>query len=427
MSNNQYTDGQLLRAILESAVDGIITIDSNGMIKSANKSAVRLFGYDISEMLGMNVSSLMPEPHRTNHHKYVSKYIETGNAKIIGIGREVLGLRKDGQQFPFWLSVGEVKLKDERIFTGIIHDVSELKDTQSRLLELNQKLEKKVEERTNKIAEIVNKLLETNKNLESEIVERKKAEASLQESQEELQSLLKKEKELGNLKSRFVTLASHEFRTPLSNILSSVSLIARYDSDDLLEKRQRHIDKIKDSVRNLNNILNDFLSLSKIEEGRILLQPHEFDFVEKCREEIDYISDSLKPGQTIELKFDKEIINIYSDLTLIKNILINLLSNASKYSAHGKQILVHIKDDRLNFNIKISDQGIGIPEGDHKYMFDRFFRASNAINIQGTGLGLNIVKSYVDLLGGEISFVSNVDNGSTFEIKLPKKYIDQHE
>ena len=419
MVTNNLRDSQILKAILDTAVDGIIIIDANGIIQSINAAGAILFNYKTDELIGQNVHVLMASPHKDHHDEYIKSYIKTGKGKIIGIGREVEGRRKNGEMFPFWLSVSEVPLNDGILFTGVVHDITELKKAENRLKELNEKLEKRVEERTNKIAEVVNKLLETNKTLEIEISERKKAESSLKKSQKELKASLEAEKELNELKSRFVTLASHEFRTPLSNILSSASLIEKYTAEDMADKRERHTEKIKASVRNLNNILNDFLSLSKIEEGKIAYRQEEFDVVNLLKQEIDYMEDGLKKDQYVDFQSDVEKLIVKLDKSLLKNIFINLLSNASKYSAEGKSISCHIESNKNSFKLTVTDQGIGIPDKDKNHMFDRFFRASNSTNIQGTGLGLNIVKSYAEMMQGEVNFTSDVDKGSSFFVILP--------
>ena len=408
-----------LQAIIETAIDGIITIDETGSIETVNPAAARLFGYEPEELPGKNIRVLMPNPFRHQHDSYISRYMNTGEARIIGIGREVSGMRKDGSTFPLRLAVSEVLLENKRIFTGIIHDLSHVKEAEKKIQKLNEELEEKVIERTEELASVVNKLLNTNKKLQYEIAERKSAESALRESTKEIQKSLEKEKELSELKSRFVSMASHEFRTPLSTILSSISLLSRYTESNQQDKREKHINRIKSAVRNLNGILNDFLSLSKLEEGKIENQPFEFDIQELCPEVIDEIQGMLKDNQTIIHEGLGKPVLVKWDKRLVKNILFNLLSNAIKYSDEGKVIYLkeRLKDDYLL--IDIIDQGIGIPEADQPHLFTRFFRAANSMNIQGTGLGLNIVKRYIDLVGGSITFESQLNEGTTFTVCLP--------
>jgi two-component system, LuxR family, sensor kinase FixL len=419
-----------LQAVIETAVDGIITIDERGIIEFANPSTCKIFQYEVAEMIGKNISMLMPSPYHENHDGYMHNYMSTGVKKIIGIGREVRGKKKDGTIFPFWLSVSEVKLESKRrMFTGIVHDMTEQKKAEEDLLKLNQDLESIVAERTEKLSDVVNKLLSTNQQLQHEIQERKVAEQALLLSQEalkntqegvekDLRAALNKERELGELKSRFVSMASHEFRTPLSTILSSASLSAQYTLTEQQDKREKHYQKIKSSVTSLTGILNDFLSLSRLEEGRVETHFEDVDFSIFCMEMAEEINPILRQGQHIFVKHSHESMVLQMDKKLMKMILINLLTNASKYSDEGAEINCIVKKDNNALEIDIIDHGIGIPEEDKPHMFDRFFRASNAMNIKGTGLGLNIVKRYVELMGGTIKFKSELGKGSTFTVSF---------
>lgn len=172
-------------------------------------------------------------------------------------------------------------------------------------------------------------------------------------------------------------------------------------------------------MRNLNGILNDFLSLSKLEEGKIENHPLEFDVRELCPEVIDEIQGMLKDGQIILHEGMEEPMMVKWDKRLVKNILFNLLSNAIKYSDEGKEIFLKERLEGEYLLFDIIDKGIGIPEADQAHLFTRFFRAANAMNIQGTGLGLNIVKRYIDLVGGSITFESQLNEGTTFTVCLP--------
>jgi PAS domain S-box-containing protein len=246
------------------------------------------------------------------------------------------------------------------------------------------------------------------------ITERKKAE-------KEVLRALNQEKELNELKSRFVTTASHEFRTPLSTILSSVSLIGRYISDsDQKEKIDKHVHRIKSSVNNLTYILNDFLSLGKLEEGKTTFNPVSFDLEQMISEVVSQMSPTLKEDQEILLSISEGTFGkIYVDEQMTKNILINLLNNASKYSGERQKIHLGLGREDGLLKITVKDEGIGIPKKDQQHLFDRFFRANNAINIQGTGLGLNIVKKYIELMNGHIEFSSEENKGTEFRVAIP--------
>lgn len=271
------------------------------------------------------------------------------------------------------------------------------------------------------IYEIKKLNLELEKRVEARTHELEEANKELARSRSEILKALEKERELNVMKSRFITIASHEFRTPLSTILSSATLISKYQKEADAEKRSKHIRRIKSNVHNLTEILNSFLSLSKLEEGIISCNPTIFDIENFTREIADEMEAILKEDQQIIYTHKSEDKNVDMDKQLLQNILINMLSNAIKYSPEGQHIELstEIKDNELA--IIISDKGIGIPEEEQKHLFERFFRAQNAINIQGTGLGLNIVKRYIEMMDGTINFSSQSNKGTTFIIKLPKE------
>jgi len=394
-----------LQSIIETAIDGIITIDDEGLIESVNPAAASQFQYLPKEIIGKNIKYLMPQPYRREHDQYLERYNKTREPRIIGIGREVIGLKKDGTTFPFNLAVSEVILHDRVVFTGIIHDLTDLKQAQNNLLELNESLEKKIAERTEELEEAVNGLLTANNKLRSnELL---------------LSNALEKEKELNELKSRFVSMASHEFRTPLSTILSSAALISRYQSSDQNEQRIKHVERIKSAVQNLTGILNDFLSLSKIEEGKEDINLSNIIVKDVCETVIQDVSGLLKEGQKVN--YIPNEISVFTDERILKNILFNLTSNAIKYSKPKGIITINVQQESNKITISVTDNGIGIPLEDQKHLFSRFFRASNVINIQGTGLGLNIVKRYLDLLDGSITFQSAEGIGTKFIVELKKE------
>jgi two-component system sensor kinase FixL len=410
---------QLLQAVFEGAIDGLIIIDDHGLIEAVNPAAAKRFGYAPGELIGLNVRVLMGNPDRDKHDTYIENYKKTGIGRIIGVGREVKGLQKNGEVFPFRLSVSEVHTLNRRFFTGFIHDVSDLNRAKAQLAQMNAQLENLVNERTESLSQVVNKLLSANRQLEHEVQERQTAEATLRTQEQEIRLALNREKELGELKSRFVSMASHEFRTPLTTILSSVSLLGRYLEMGETQKGDKHIDRIKSAVQNLTGILNDFLSLSKLEEGKIEIQPETFSWNEYCTELMEELEGILKPGQHIIHEPLPEDLEVTLDRRLIKNILYNLMSNATKYSDPGAAVECRSRMQSKQLRLEIEDHGIGIPLEDQAHLFTRFFRASNAINIKGTGLGLNIVHRYVQMLKGEIAFRSTPGKGSVFTVTIP--------
>ncbi|MFN5479344.1 MAG: sensor histidine kinase [Chitinophagaceae bacterium] len=266
---------------------------------------------------------------------------------------------------------------------------------------------KKLREQKKEIEKMHALIAQLNEELESKVKQRT----------EELTLALSKERELSDLKSRFISIASHEFRTPLSAILSSVSLIGKYvDSHDQV-KRDKHILRIRSAVNNLTNILNEFLSLGKIEEGKTQVHMVEFNLKEQVQLVINEIKPILKEKQIIHYTHSGvELVNL--DITLVRNILINLISNAIKFSPDHSIIEVMTRFEAGIISLQVKDHGLGIPEDDMKHLFERFFRGTNVTNIQGTGLGLHIVSRYVELMGGTISVESQIEKGTTFTIKF---------
>lgn len=415
---NENTDLLMqLEAIIDTAIDGILTIDTKGNVERMNPAAANLFGYHSSEVQGNNIKMLMPEPYHSEHDGYLHKYNTTKVPHIIGIGREVKGKRKNGEVFPFRLAVSEVILNDRVIYTGVIHDLTDVKNAEKQIKELNRNLEQTVSHRTYELEKTVNKLLSTNRAYESEIIERKITEQKLKESEEELTRSLSKEKELNEMKSRFVSMASHEFRTPLTSILSSAAIIGRYDKEEQQNKREKHVNRIKASVANLTGILNDFLSLSKLEEGKVEINLNELNLNLLCLEIIEDTKQLLKSDQKIIHKVHGDDPHVIVDERILRNVIFNLISNAIKYSNKDISCDIYFKKD--HFELEVKDQGIGIPLEDQKHLFTRFFRAGNVTNIQGTGLGLNIVKRYVEILGGDIRFESEHEVGTSFFVTVP--------
>ena len=416
-----FEENHLLHSIIETATDGIIVIDDQGRIEMVNIAAEKLFDNHRSELIGNNINKLMPNPYKSEHDGYIQKYRNTGIKKIIGIGRDVIGQKKDGRTFPFRLSVSEVLFNGKRLFAGIVHDLTEKKIAEERLKSLNAELESRVEERTKELEAAINKLLEINKKLEVEVKERKSAENALRISEKELQQALTKEKELNELKSRFVSMASHEFRTPLSTILSSADILEEYKEKEQQPNREKHTLRIKSAVNNLTNILNDFLSLNKLEEGKVKAKPILFYINSFSIETFDELQGVLKKGQKINYIGLKEDLEIKLDSKLLKNVYYNLLSNAIKYSKEEQPITCKVELSESRLQISIKDEGIGIPIDEQQHLFTRFFRARNVESIQGTGLGLAIVRNYVTMMDGDIWFESKEGKGSTFYVSIPLK------
>lgn len=387
---------KLLVAIIENAIDGIITIDEKGLIENINPAALELFGYSKREdLLGKNVSVLMPEPDKKRHDSYISNYENTGKKKIIGIGREVSGQRKDGSIFPFRLGVSEIKFSDRRIYTGFIHDLSRQKEDEIKIKSYTEELEIKIKDRTQELIQSINEL---------------------KTAKEHMSALFQKERELNQLKTRFVSMASHEFRTPLSSIQLSASLIDKYVAKHDTLSVEKHTSKIKNSINNLTTILNDFLSLEKLEAGKVEANTNWFDiiaFSEEITEEMQLMS---KQNQLIIYEHKGTTAQVLLDHNLLKNCIINLISNAIKYSGEDTMIQFHTIINENELIVYVKDNGIGIPKVDINNLFEPFFRAHNIGDIPGTGLGLNIVKRYVGLMKGSCTCESEQNLGTTFKL-----------
>lgn len=387
-------------------------VDKGGRILLANPVSERMFGYDEDALVGLLIEELLPEQLRQRHVEYRKSFNTHPEPRPMGMGRDLVAKRRDGSEFPVAVSLSYTKIDDELVVMAFVSDVTErrkaeeaLRRSEEQLLVYASELEKKVQSRTEDLNATIGAL-------EKEVNERKRAE-------EEARKALDRERELNELKSKFVSIASHEFRTPLSTVLSSAALIEQYNQRREADKITKHVQRIKSSVNHLTSILNDFLSLGKLEEGKIDVVKEPLSVYEFMKEVDEEILSTLKPGQRLNIECDKDLPEIYSDARILRHILFNLISNASKYSEPGKPIRIVGKREGNTLFLIIQDEGIGIPEDDKRHMFDRFFRASNAGNAQGTGLGLNIVKRYVELLGGTISFTSEQKKGSIFTVAIP--------
>lgn len=417
---------ELLNKIFSGAGEGILIVNQQGKIKLINRRAEEIFEYEQNELLMKSIEDLIPVSFRGKHVSQRNEYLQNPVTRPMGIGRHLTGLRKSGNEFPIEVSLSSVTHEDEKLVIAFVSDITKRKEQEDALAESKLKLQEYASELEFKVRERTQELEHLNMGLKSQIRERKLAEAALKESLEEIKKAekeilhaLNKEKELNEMKSRFISMASHEFRTPLTTINSSAGLVAKYTTSEQQPMREKHVQRIKTSVQNLTNILNDFLSLEKLDSGSVTFKPEVFEVKTVLREVLDLFELNLKPGQNLVINLDNELPQVYSDPHILKNILINLISNAIKYSAEGKTITLSGSKIPEGISISIEDQGIGIPANEQKNLFGRFFRAENASNIQGTGLGLNIVKRYLDLIDGSITFTSEENKGSIFTITFP--------
>lgn len=390
--------------LYEYATEGIVIVDERGRILMANPTLCKMFGYREKELSGKTIEMLIPVQMRGNHPGYRMKYSENPGTRRMGEGRELLGLRKNNEEFPVEISLSYYTEKKQTFVIAFIIDITIRKQSERTILDNSRSLEK-----------LSSELKILNEQLEKKVEERT---ADLTQSQIELKDALNKEKELNEIKSRFVSMASHEFRTPLSTILSSSSLIQKYRNEDQQSNREKHIERIKDSVRHLNSLLEDFLSMGKLEENKVLVSYENCNIRNLFYQVFEEMEVLKKPGQKIECSYHARE-HGETDKLLLKGILVNLIGNAIKFSPENESILLSCSEMDGKLMVKVADKGIGIPAEDMDKLFGTFFRSKNAFNIQGTGLGLHIVKRYIDLLNGTIEIKSELNKGTTAIITIP--------
>jgi PAS domain S-box-containing protein len=400
-----------MTSLFENATEGILLTNRKGVIVMANPAAERMFAYQTGELDNLLIEQLIPQRFHHNHESHRDGFYHKPQNRHMGIGRDLYARRKDNSEFPVEISLSYYQQNEETFVIAFIVDITSRKEIENKLISQREELEK-----------VTDDMRVLNTELEGRVEERtiilKEALEKLEVSQLELSSSLDKERQLNEIKSRFVSMASHEFRTPLSTILSSATLIAKYPATDDQDKREKHIGRIKDSVKHLNELLEDFLSLGKLEEGKVSISTVQFSVPEFIDDIVDEVKVQLKKDQKIDYSCSGPAV-FNTDKRMLKNILLNLLSNGIKFSGEGKVISLETYQEHHQLKIVIKDQGIGIPEEDQQHLFTTFFRAANASNIQGTGLGLTIIKRYVNLLHGEIGLQSVLEEGTTITVKLP--------
>lgn len=397
---------QRFGALLDYASIGVAIVDQQQEILLMNPFALRLFGYKIEELAGKKIETLIPSRFHEKHQMHHQNYCDKPQNRPMGLGMDLFAIKKDGTEFPVEVSLGTYKTDKETFVIAFINDITIRKKGEDEIRKLNADLEAKVKERTDELAVTISKL-------EEQIKETDEVEMELRKS-------LEKEKELGELKSRFVSMASHEFRTPLSTVLSSTYLLQKYTSTEDQPKRDKHIERIVSSVNMLTDILNDFLSVGKIEEGKITPKFCYFNISEHISNLVNEMKPILKKGQEIIYWHNGED-KTWLDPSLLKHIVMNLLSNAIKFSPEGAAITIETNREDAALMLRVKDQGIGISKEDQQHLFERFFRGTNVTTIQGTGLGLHIVQKYADLMDGETACNSELEKGTAFILKFEMK------
>ncbi|MBL7473227.1 PAS domain-containing sensor histidine kinase [Robertkochia sediminum] len=399
---------QLFEIFTTTISEGILVVDKDSRVIALNKQLLETFGYEREDLEGKSFEVLIPEMYREPHKDHFKGYIHDHSKRRMASGRILYGKHKDGDKVPIEVGLTPVKIEGELFVVALIIDVTRKYETEKSIKKQNKALEEMVMDRTEQLNKTVDHL--TRECQKREIAENKVREA------------LKREKELNAIKTSFMQMVSHEFKTPLSGILTSAMLIEKYSNSEQQDKRLKHLESIKRKVQHLDALLNDFLAVERLGSGRDNYRFSQFwlnDLMEEVAEETEQ---HLTEEQTLLKEFPTESISMYQDRVVINLILSNVLNNAVKYSGDTGNIVLRAERlaDQGLIKIQVTDNGMGIPQEEQQYIFSRYFRASNAKNIQGTGIGLNMSKKHLQNLGGHIFFTSREGEGSVFTIMLPE-------
>ncbi len=376
MKSNLQLSESLLNAIMDSTVDAIIVIDSHGTVQTVNPATQRLFGYAPEQVIGQNVKMLMPPPFREEHDSYISNYLESGTAKIIGIGREVVGRRQDGSVFPIHLAVSQITIDDQILFAGIIRDISDLKRAEHKLAELNRYLEREVQDRT----------------------------AELRDAQAEL---VRNEKLalLGQVSANI----SHEIRNPLNAAKTSAYYLMNAKSPTE-SKIIEHLERIDRQIHMIDNVITALTDLAKLPDPRIA----EIDLIELVQQTIDSVD--LPPDIHVVIEKAPGLPPVRGDVNQIAMVIRNLVRNArDAMNQGGGQLTISFGKDGQHLSVSVADNGCGIAEADLARIMDPFF----STKARGMGLGLAIIQAILEKNDGRMDVQSHVGTGSNFQIFLP--------
>lgn len=385
-------------AILDAALDCIIIMDADGVIREWNPAAERTFLIPRDKAVGTLLSdTIIPPRYREAHAKGLARYLTTGEARVLGRRIEITAVRPDQSEFPVELTITETRAGERPLFTAYLRDITARVQMETELRALNEALELRIQERTAA-------LLRMNDELE-------KARAELENS-------LRAEQEIGELRANFVTTVSHEFRTPLGVILTSAEILEAHYSrlDD--EERREHLRTIHDAVRRMSDLMEEVLVFHKLGAGGDELETAPIDLAALCRRLSDEVLSSTAHRCPVLCEADN-LPTGHGNEKLIRHILINLLTNAVKYSPSGSPVSMSVTVNGDFAEFRISDHGIGIPPEDIPKLFQPFRRGSNVGQRAGTGLGLTIVKKCVDLHNGEITVESKTNCGTIVAVQLP--------
>ncbi len=403
-------------ALFQYASMGIVVANAKAEILLVNNFLLTQFGFgNPDELVGKSIEQLIPMRYHSKHVHLRDHYIENPHPRPMGLGKDLFAVKKDGSEFPVEVSLSSYVMGEEIFTIAFVSDITKRKEFEKAINLQKEQLattNKKIEDLNN---ELEGKVALRTRQLQDTLLQ-------LEASKDELTKALSKEKDLSDLKSRFVSMASHEFRTPLSTILSSASLAGKYVDSSEQEQRNKHIQRIKSSVSNLTNLLNEFLSIGKIEDGKITANNIDFNIKELISLLCSEMEGIAKSGQHFNYVHTGEEI-LFSDPGLLRNVITNLLSNAIKFSPEGSTVEVSSEVAQGSAVVTVKDKGMGISVKDQEHLFERFFRGANVTNIQGTGLGLHIVSKYIEVMDGKIQFESELEQGTKFTITLSDQRI----
>ncbi|NAS11921.1 PAS domain-containing sensor histidine kinase [Poritiphilus flavus] len=399
-------NSNIFRLLSEGVSEGILVVNKDKVIVAANGSAHEMFGYEKTSLIGKNLNLLIPTEYRKAHDGHVKQFLAKSSKRRMGNGLNLRGLKKCGESFPLEVGLNPFELYGNTYIMALIIDITERRQHEEKIKAMNEELESKIKLRTKELEESVSEL-------RAEIKLRKEAEERAKEA-------LEREKELNELKTKFLSLVSHEFKTPLSTILTSTTLLSKYKETEQQPKRDKHLNTIRNKVKYLDGILNDFLSVERLESGKVKYNLTDFPLSKLVNQVVYDANMLLKKGQHIRYPDNIDGIELQFDEKILELVIANLLHNAIKYSPENTSIEIEISEKKKKLLIKVTDHGMGIPEEDQKFIFDRYFRAANALLTQGTGIGLNIAKRHMENLGGTITFESKENKGTEFVVHIPR-------
>lgn len=395
------------RALFEQAGDGIIYHEFDGTVIDVNKKFCNMVNYTRDELIGINIYDLDQSDkqlagERINYIKEIGSLIYETKTKT-----------KNDDILDIEIHLQTITLDSGQYVLGIVRDLSERKKNEEKINKLNQELEQRVIDRTAQLEETLIKLKEEN-------FERKQTEEKLKKAEKEISNALELEKELHKLKSHFISMVSHEYRTPLTVILSSSYLLEKYAGELKDEKFDKHINRIRNSVDTMTSLMENVLILGKTGYQAPEVNLQDINIFDICAEVIDNIKKIDNNGHNIYIESISDYIYFNTDEKLFNRIVYNILMNSVKYSLKSPLVKLEILESSSDIKLQFYDSGIGIPKEELPSIFDPFFRGDNINNISGTGLGLSVVKKFVETLKGQIFVNSELNVGTTVTVILPR-------